>query len=115
MDPSIRAVPQRGEIVWLTFNPQAGHEQSGRRPALVVSPGQYNARSSLAIVCPITNSVKGLPFEVRIPTGLPVTGCVLADHVKSLDWHARSAQRICEMPNEVVKEVLDKLGLLLQS
>ena len=68
-------VPQRGDAVWINFNPQTGHEQAGRRPAVVLSPGAYNGKTHLAILCPITNQVKGYPFEVAIPTGLNVTGC----------------------------------------
>ena len=82
-------VPERGDLVWLQFNPQAGHEQSGLRPALVVSSTTYNEKTGLAIFCPITNQVKGYPFEVKLPAGLKVTGAVLSDHVKNLDWKAR--------------------------
>src|SRR5437660_9952142 len=82
-------VPSRGDAVWITLNPQAGHEQSGRRPALVLSPSAYNGRVGLALLCPITSQVKGYPFEVTLPHGLPITGVVLADEVKSLDWRAR--------------------------
>jgi mRNA interferase MazF len=85
-------IPARGDIIWLTFNPQAGHEQAGRRPALVLSPSEYNEKVWLAILCPITSQIKGYPFEVEIPDGLPVTGVVLADQGKSLDWKARQAE-----------------------
>jgi mRNA interferase MazF len=78
-------VPDRGDAVWITLSPRAGHEQAGRRPALVLSPAQYNGRVGLAIVCPITSQSKGYPFEVPIPTGLAVTGVVLSDHVR-LVW-----------------------------
>jgi len=106
-------VPERGEVVWITLHPQAGHEQSGRRPAAVLSPAEYNGRVGLAIVCPITSQIKGYPFEVLIPAGLPVAGTVLADQVKSLDWRARKAERICALPAGVVAELLQKLGTLL--
>ena len=106
--------PQRGEVVWLTFTPQAGHEQSGRRPALVLSPVSYNRRVGLALVCPITARIKGYPFEVPLPPDLPVAGAVLADQVKSLDWRERQAERICSLPEPVVTAVLERLGLLLQ-
>ncbi len=107
-------VPARGDVVWITLNPQAGHEQAGRRPALVVSPLVYNKKVGLALMCPITNQVKGYPFEVLIPEGLPVTGVVLADQVKSLDWQARRAELICTLPKEAVRDVLNKIKLLLE-
>jgi mRNA interferase MazF len=95
-------VPDRGDAVWLSFNPQTGHEQAGRRPALVLSPASYNGKVGLAIFCPITNQIKGYPFEVVIPSGLKVTGAVLSDQVKSLDWHARRAELLCSLPDETV-------------
>ncbi|MCZ6679730.1 MAG: endoribonuclease MazF [Candidatus Poribacteria bacterium] len=106
-------VPQRGDAVWINFNPQAGHEQAGRCPAAVLSPGAYNGKVSLAILCPITNQVKGYPFEVAIPAGLAVTGVILADQVKSMDWQARDAELICPLPAETVDAVLQKVGTLL--
>jgi mRNA interferase MazF len=106
-------VPQRGDVVWLSMNPQAGHEQAGRRPVLVLSPGSYNAKVGLAILCPITSRVKGYPFEVPIPDGLPVEGAILSDQVKSLDWKARKTEFICRLPSESTTEVLQKLGTLL--
>jgi mRNA interferase MazF len=105
--------PNRGDIVWLSFNPQAVREQAGRRPALVVSPRAYNGRVGLALLCPITSQVKGYPFEVAVPPGLAVSGVVLADQVKSLDWHARKAEFEAALPEEVVSEVLAKLATLL--
>ena len=106
-------VPERGDVVWITLNPQAGHEQAGRRPAVVLSPGAYNGKVGLAILCPITNRIKGYPFEVLIPAGLPVTGVILADQVKSLDWRARDAVWICRLPSETMAEAAQKLGTLL--
>lgn len=106
-------VPQRGDAVWITFNPHAGHEQAGRRPAVVLSPAAYNAKVGLAILCPITNRIKGYPFEVLLPVGLPVTGAILSDQVKSLDWRAREAAPICTLPAKTVSEALEKLGTLL--
>jgi mRNA interferase MazF len=106
-------VPRRGDIVWLTFNPQAGHEQAGRRPAVVLSPLSYNAKVGLALLCPITSAVKGYPFEVNLPHGLPISGVILADQVKSLDWQARAVEFISALPNAVTREVLQKIGLLL--
>ena len=105
--------PQRGDVVWLSMTPQAGHEQAGRRPALVISPGAYNAKVGLAILCPIPSRVKGYPFEVPIPTGLPVEGAILSDQAKSLDWKARKAEFICRLPSESTLEVIQKLGALL--
>ena len=107
-------IPQRGDAIWITLNPQAGHEQAGRRPAVVLSPGAYNGKVGLAILCPITSQVKGYPFEVPIPDGLPVRGAVLADQVKSLDWKARQAEWMCTLPSDVTAEVLAKLGVLLE-
>ncbi len=110
-----RYVPARGDAVWITLNPQAGHEQAGRRPALVVSPASYNGKVGLAVLCPITSQVKGYPFEVAIPSGLKVSGVVLSDQVKSLDWRMRRAEFICKLPRQTVSEVIDKLGALLLS
>lgn len=106
-------VPRRGDVVWITLNPQAGHEQAGRRPAVVLSPEEYNGKVGLAILCPVTNQVKGYPFEVKIPADLPVTGAILADQVKSLDWRVRNAELICALPSRVTSEVLQKIATLL--
>ena len=106
-------VPRRGDVVRFTFNPQTGHEQAGRRPAVVLSPHAYNAKVGLAILCPITSHVKGYPFEVLIPEGLPVNGVILADQAKSLDWQVREAEFICDLPAATVSEILQKLGVLL--
>jgi mRNA interferase MazF len=106
-------VPDTGDIVWLTFDPQAGHEQAGRRPALILSPREYNAKAQLALACRITSQVKGYPFEVAIPAGGRIAGVVLADHVKNLDWKARKAAFEIKAPAEVVAEVQEKLRPLL--
>ena len=106
-------VPQCGDAVWITLNPQAGHEQAGRRPAVVLSPKSYNGKTGLAIFCPITNQIKDYPFEVLLPAGLPVAGAILSDQVKSLDWRVRNAELICTLPDEVISEVLQKLSTLL--
>jgi mRNA interferase MazF len=106
-------LPDCGDVVWITLNPQAGHEQAGRRPAVVLSPQSYNSKVGLAILCPITNQIKGYPFEVIIPAGLPVEGAILSDQVKSLDWRARSAELICTLPTETIADVLQKLVPLL--
>jgi mRNA interferase MazF len=108
-----RYVPRRGDIVWLPFTPGAGHEQSGRRPALVLSPSAYNDRVGLALFCPITSRVKGYPFEVEIPENLTVTGVALADQIKSLDWRARQAQFADRLADAKVSEVLGLVMTLL--
>lgn len=107
-------VPDRGDVIRISFNPQQGHEQAGRRPAVVLSPQAYNGKVGLAVLCPITNQIKGYPFEVFIPKGLSVTGAILADQVKSLDWRIRNAERMCTLPSDTITEVLDKLGTLLK-
>jgi mRNA interferase MazF len=108
-----RYVPDRGDVVWIDLAPQAGHEQAGRRPALVLSPAAYNGKVGLAILCPLTTQIKDYPFEVQVPPGLPVTGAILSDQVKSLDWHARSAELECKLPKKTVLEALRKVGTLL--
>ncbi|RKU11603.1 mRNA-degrading endonuclease [Candidatus Poribacteria bacterium] len=110
---SIEYVPQRGDAIWINFNPQAGHEQAGHRPAVVLSPGAYNGKTGLAILCPVTNQVKGYPFEVTVPAGLDVTGVILADQVKSMDWRARNADLICPLPQETVTAILQRVETLL--
>ena len=106
-------VPERGDLVWLTFNPQAGHEQAGRRPAVVLSPKDYNGKVGLALFCPITSQVKGYPFEVRLPEGLTVSGAILVDQVKSLDWQARQIEKISTLPAQTMQELLQKIGMLI--
>ena len=106
-------VPGRGDIVWLQFTPQAGHEQAGRRPALVLSPRAYNQRVGLALFCPVTSHVKGYPFEVPLPPGGQVEGCILADQIKSLDWRSRRATRISTVPDEIFNETLGRILSLL--
>jgi mRNA interferase MazF len=106
--------PDRGDAVWVTLNPQAGHEQAGRRPALVLSPVTYNRKVGLAVLCPITNQIKGYPFEVLIPDGLKVKGAILSDQVKNLDWKIRDAKLICKLPQSVTMEALKKLNALLR-
>ena len=106
-------VPDAGDLIWLTFDPQAGHEQAGRRPALVLSPKPYNRKSGLALVCPVTNQMKGYPFEVPAPRDCGVTGVFLADQVKSLDWKQRQAEKIGRVPLPTLNEVLARLAPLL--
>jgi mRNA interferase MazF len=106
-------VPDAGDLIWLTFDPQSGREQAGRRPALVLSPASYNAKSGLALVCPITSRVKGYPFEVALPPDSSMTGVILADHLKSVDWKERRAERAGRLPEAVLSEVLARLAPLL--
>jgi mRNA interferase MazF len=106
-------VPDSGDLIWLTFDPQAGHEQAGRRPALVLSPKVYNRRSGLVLVCPIASQAKGYPFEVTVPGGHGVTGVILADQVKSADWKARRAEKLGRSTPELLDEVLARLASLL--
>ena len=107
-------VPEAGDFVWLTFDPQAGREQAGRRrPALVLTPRIYNAKSGLALACPITNQAKGYPFEVAVPAGCGTIGVILADHVKSVDWKARRAEKLGHCTTEVMDEVQARLAPLL--
>ena len=106
-------VPDRGDIVWLQFNPQAGHEQAGHRPALVLSPASYNRRSGLMLCCPMTSQMKGYPFEALIASGTDRDSVVLADQVKSLDWKVRKAVKKGTASIEVIAETLSKLQTLL--
>ena len=103
-------VPAAGDLVWLTFDPQAGREQAGRRPALVLSPRIYNAKAGLALVCPITSHAKGYPFEVAVPAGHAATGAILADHLKSVDWKARRAEKLGHCTTEAIDEVRARLA-----
>ncbi len=107
-------VPGRGDIVWMNFSPQAGHEQAGRRPALVLSPRSYNDRTGLALFCPVTTAAKGYPFEVPLPQGGEITGVVLSDHVKSMDWRARQAGLATQTTPRVVEQVLEMIVTLLR-
>lgn len=106
-------VSKRGDVIWITLNPRVGHEQAGRWPALVLSPEPYNRKVGLALACPITNQIKGYPFEVLLLEGLPISGVGLADQVKSLDWRSRAKEFICTLPVRTVVEVLEKLSALL--
>jgi len=106
-------VPDAGDLVWLTFDPQAGHEQRGRRPALVLSPRLYNAKARLAIACPITSHAKGYPFEVPVPGDGKIAGVVLADHVKNLDWEARRVVFEAKASPELLADVRERLRPLL--
>lgn len=105
-------VPDRGDVVWLDFDPQAGHEQRGKRPALVLSPRRYNEKVGLALLCPITSQVKGYPFEVKI-SEKKISGVVLSDQIKSLDWRARKVKYAGAASPRIVAEVQSNLQLLL--
>jgi mRNA interferase MazF len=106
-------VPDRGDVVWLDFNPQTGDEQSGRRPALVLSPAAYNGKVGLALVCPITSRAKSYPFEVAMPEGTAVAGVILADQVKSLDWRARRAKIVERVDADITAKTLALVRTLL--
>jgi len=107
-------VPERGDIVWIEFSPQVGHEQIGRRPAVVVSPKKYNAKAGLALFCPITSVSKGYPFEVLLPKNSKIKGVILADQIKSLDFHARKTKFILRLPDSVIGELMEKGKTLLE-
>lgn len=114
MVASATYVPDRGDVVWLDFNPQAGREQAGRRPALVLSPASYNVKSSTMLTCPITNQVKGYPFEVPVVSGANnVSGVVLADQVRSLDWSQRNAVKLAYVTTQCLQDVSMKIKALL--
>jgi mRNA interferase MazF len=109
-----RYIPDRGDLVWINFSPQQGHEQAGRRPAIVISPKRYNERLKLALFCPVTSKVKGYPFEVQLPEDTKVQGVVLCDQIKSLDWQARKIKFIEALPNDTLEEILSKAITLLE-
>ena len=106
-------VPKRGDLIFINFNPQAGHEQAGYRPAVILSPYEFNKMTRFAVLCPITSKQKGYPFEVVLPKGLNIHGVILTDQVKSLDWEIRGFKHVDEVPNRIVKECLDKIALIL--
>ena len=108
----IEGAPERGDIVWLEFDPQAGREQGGHRPALVLSSVRYNRKVGLMLCCPITSRVKGYPFEVPLPEGLPVSGVILSDQVRNLDWRARSATEAARVPESVLQSVCQLISTL---
>jgi mRNA interferase MazF len=106
-------VPARGDLIWLQFDPHAGHEQAGHRPALVISPSSYNRRVGLALCCPVTSQVTGYPFEVLLPQGAGIEGAILSDQIKSLDWRVRRARRIGNLPADVLQETVGKILALV--
>jgi mRNA interferase MazF len=105
--------PERGDLVWIDFDPQSGREQAGRRPALVLTPASYNRPSGLAVLCPITSRIKGYPFEVVLPAGGQVQGVVLCDHATSVDWRSRRAEFLGVAPAQVLEEVTAKVQALI--
>jgi mRNA interferase MazF len=107
-------VPDAGDLIWLDFTPQAGREQAGRRPAVVLSPRTYNEKTSLAVACPITSHAKGYPFEVPIPPGQRIAGVILSDHLKSLDWRQRQAQKAGKIPRAILEQVRGRIAALLE-
>lgn len=107
-------VPTRGDVIWLSFNPQSGHEQCGHRPAIVISPKEYNEKVGLSLCCPITSKVKNYPFEVRINIKNKIDGVILSDQIKSLDWKERQAKYIASASKEILNEVIEKLSLLIE-
>ncbi|MBU0486344.1 MAG: type II toxin-antitoxin system PemK/MazF family toxin [Bacteroidetes bacterium] len=106
-------IPDRGDIVLLDFDPQAGKEQVRKRPAIVISPRIYNSKVGLAVFCPITSQIKGYPFEFLLPEKLKTRGAVLTDHVKNLDWKSRNAVFLERLPGSYMVEVLERIRLLL--
>ena len=106
-------IPDRGDVVWLDFDPQTGREQAGTRSAIVLSPREYNKRSGLAVFVPVTSRVKGYPFEVALPPGFKVAGVALADQVKSLDWGGRRARLAGRLPDDVVDEIAARVATLI--
>jgi mRNA interferase MazF len=107
-------IPDRGDVVWVSLNPQAGHQQAGRRPALVLSPQSYNGKVGLALFAPIISQVKGYPFEVAVPTGMAVSGVILADQIKTLDWRARRVEFIGSLSQSTVLAALKRARMLLE-
>lgn len=109
----MKYVPERGDLIWLSFTPQSGVEQAGRRPAVVLSPSVYNERTGLALVCPVTTKVKGYPFEVVLGEPLKTAGVVLSDQVRSLDWRVREAGFIEQINDAALADILENVRLLI--
>ncbi len=106
-------VPDRGDVVWIDMDPQSGREQAGRRPALILSPRHYNAKAGLVLLCPVTSQAKRYPFEVSLPGGYAISGVILADQVKSLDWRTRAAEFACKVDDIVFVETVKHVYRLL--
>ena len=109
-----RYVPDRGDVVWMDFSPQAGREQAGRRPALVLSSKTYNRKTGRCLACPVTSQIKGYPFELRLPADCAVQGAVLVDHVKNQDWQARRAERADAVSDGFTDQVADLVDALMR-
>lgn len=107
------AAPERGDLVYINFNPQAGHEQAGNRPGIVLSPKAFNEATGFVAICPITNTVRGWGYEVKLPDGLAFQGVILTDQVKNLDWKARNLQIKGQAPAEIVSDCLAKIHTFL--
>lgn len=110
---SNRYTPHRGDIVWLDFDPRTGREQAEHRPAIVISPKQFNSLSSLVFVCPITSKIKGFSFEVLLPENMQTEGVVLVHHLRSVDWNTKGIKFIEEAPRSVIEEICAKLEPLI--
>jgi mRNA interferase MazF len=108
-----RYTPDRGHVIKIDFDPSEGHEQDGWRPAIVLSPMEYNGKTRLAVAVPVTHQVKGYPFEVRLPAGMKTKGVALADAIKNLDWYTRGARYVETAPVEVIHAIHERLILLL--
>jgi len=106
-------LPDAGDLIWLDFPSQAGREQAGRRPAVVLSPRSYNQKTNLAVVCPVTSHTKGYPFEVAISSGQLIKGVILSDHLKSLDWRQRKAEKAGRISGSILAQVRDRVAVLL--
>jgi len=111
--PTRRYIPERGDFIWIDLQPRKGHEQSGHRPALVLSPKSYNRKTGLCILCPATRQSKGYAFEVKVPSVDMQSSVILSDHVRSVDWRARNAKPIFRVSSEVLEEVVAKLAALI--
>jgi len=107
-------VPKKGDLVWLNFSPQAGHEQAGRRPALVLTPSLFNRTTNLLLAAPITSRVRGHDFEVPLPPELSISGVILVHHTRSVDWKVRNTEIIEAVPEETLFQVLDILNAVLE-
>ncbi len=106
-------MPDAGDVVWIDFTPPVGHEQTGRRPAVVLSPRIYNDRAGLAVLCPVTTQVKNYPFEVQLPAGSKIRGAILADHLKSVDWRQRRAKKFGKIPPVILDQVRQRIAVLI--
>ena len=111
--PNQNYIPERGDIIWLDFNPQLGREQMGRRPALVISPKSYNQKVGLALILPITSQIKGYPFEVQLKDNMITKGVIISDQIKSLDWKSRNADFIERLDSKILNEAMSKFSLLI--